>query len=65
MKDLRDLSFSRKQSSSDIAESYNRMRSKTPSTLFEAKRTMEALVRVQGNELLLEKVKEEVENAGT
>ncbi len=58
MKDLKDIEIS---TSSSVAESYNRLRTISPTTGFEARRTMEALLYVSqnGNEMLLEKIREE------
>ena len=55
MKDVRQIEISY---SSSAAEIYNGLRQKSPTTFFEARRTLEALSRVQGHKILLEKIKE-------
>lgn len=59
MKDLSHLSAGISTSSS-AAAIYNGLRTISPATYNEAKRTLEAIACVQGHDLLLRKVEEEV-----
>ena len=59
MKDLSNIGIS---NSSSAAEIYNGMRQMSHTTFFEARRTLEAISRVQNHKALLKQVKEETFN---